>query len=168
MLERIVSGGQTGVDRGALDAALRHEFPCGGWCPPGRLAEDGPIDRRYPLVEMDSGGYPERTRKNIADSDGTLIIHFGRIEGGTKLTLETSRAAAKPFIVIDATENTANRAAGLVLEFLEKHGIRTLNVAGPRGSTAPMARSYAEELVAAVIQRREQGSKEQPKSNGVR
>jgi len=83
---RVVSGGQTGVDRGALDAALERGVPCGGWCPAGRLAEDGVIPARYPVTELRGAGYDERTRKNVEDSDGTLIVTFGRATGGTART----------------------------------------------------------------------------------
>ncbi|CAG1012336.1 hypothetical protein BURK2_04495 [Burkholderiales bacterium] len=74
---KIISGGQTGVDRAALDAAIKCGAPCGGWCPDGRLAEDGPIPGRYPLQELKGGGHLERTRQNVADSAGTAIFHFG-------------------------------------------------------------------------------------------
>src|SRR5210317_1948565 len=80
---RIVSGGQTGVDRGALDAALTLGRVCGGWCPEGRLADDGPIPARYPLQELPGGGYRARTRRNVRDSDATLIVTFGAPTGGT-------------------------------------------------------------------------------------
>src|SRR3989442_2721366 len=83
----IVSGGQTGVDRAALDTALALGLPCGGWCPRGRRAEDGPLPTRYPLRETPSSSYPERTVWNVRDSDGTLILHRGRLSGGTALTL---------------------------------------------------------------------------------
>lgn len=73
-LEKIVSGGQTGVDRGALDASLKSNFPCGGWCPGDRSAEDGTIPERYPLTPLPGGGFRQRTRQNVADSDGTLIL----------------------------------------------------------------------------------------------
>jgi hypothetical protein len=85
-LSKIVSGGQTGVDRGALDAALRVGFPCGGWCPQDRKAEDGPIPDRYPLVVLPGAGYRQRTLKNVKDSDGTVIIYANTLSGGTKLT----------------------------------------------------------------------------------
>jgi len=86
-LTRIVSGGQTGVDRGALDAALEAGFPCGGWAPAGRIAEDGPIAARYPVVELAGAGYEERTLKNVLDSDGTAILYFKELEGGTRQTM---------------------------------------------------------------------------------
>ena len=108
---KIISGGQTGVDRAALDAARAAGFPCGGWCPPRRLAEDGAIAERYPLVEMATGGYRERTAQNVRDSDGTLIIYFARISGGTEQTLADCIAERKPYELIDGAEVTATRAA---------------------------------------------------------
>ena len=82
----IISGGQTGVDRAALDSALSYRVDCGGWCPEGRQAEDGPIPARYPLTEL-GGGYAARTRKNVEDSDGTVILYFDTPTGGTEKTL---------------------------------------------------------------------------------
>src|SRR5579862_7217711 len=82
LLRKIVTGGQTGVDRGALDAALASQFPCGGWCPADRSAEDGVIPATYPLTPLPGGGLRERTRQNVIDSDGTLIVCDGTLTGG--------------------------------------------------------------------------------------
>src|SRR6266571_9073801 len=83
VVSKIVSGGQTGVDRAALDVALELGIPCGGWCPRGRRAEDGIIPERYPLIETPTTAYPQRTERNVRDSDGTLVLTVGRADGGT-------------------------------------------------------------------------------------
>ena len=98
---KIISGGQTGVDRGALDAALAFEVECGGWCPAGRLAEDGTIPEHYPVVELANAGYAERTARNVADSDGTLVISKGELCGGTRETIDCCVEMGKPYLVID-------------------------------------------------------------------
>lgn len=146
----ILSGGQSGVDRGALDAALELGNPCRGWCPRGRLAEDGVIPPRYPLNEAD-GGYPGRTRRNIEESDGTLIMHHGRVEAGTLLTLEICRELNKPVCVVDATITSPERAAELARAFIEAQGIERLNVAGPRRSHWTHAYDYAFDAVRELI-----------------
>src|SRR3972149_6624300 len=99
--ERIVSGGQTGVDRAALDVALELGLPCGGFCPRGRRAEDGVVPQRHPLVEMGSRESPPRTARNVRDSDGTLILHRRRLSGGTALTLRLAREKGRPHLVVD-------------------------------------------------------------------
>src|SRR5262249_12024578 len=104
MIARLVSGGQSGVDRAALDIALELGIPCGGWCPKGRKAEDGAIPERYPLTETTSGDYRQRTRWNVRDSDGTLILAWGEPTEGTLLTLTACRDAGKPHLVIDLAD----------------------------------------------------------------
>jgi predicted Rossmann fold nucleotide-binding protein DprA/Smf involved in DNA uptake len=129
LVEKIVSGGQTGVDRAALDVALELGIPCGGWCPQGRRAEDGRIPDSYPLQEASSPDYPLRTRLNVEDSDGTLVITNGSPKGGTALTLKLSKQLNKPFLLIDL----ARRAdPSEVQQWIQKNHIRILNVAGPR------------------------------------
>lgn len=150
MVERIVSGGQTGVDRGALDAALASGMSCGGWCPEGREAEDGVIDGRYPLQPLPGGGYPERTRQNVVDSDGTAILYFGELVGGTALTAEICRELGKPCISLDASRIEPGEASERLLRFCASQGIRTLNVAGPRASEAGDAYRHANETVTLV------------------
>jgi len=134
MIELIVSGGQTGVDRGALDAALESGWPCGGWCPRGRRAEDGIISGRYPLKETDSGDYRQRTEWNVRDSDATLILHMGPLEGGTALTGKLAANYGRPCLMV---ELGGNEDMGPVLQWLEENNIRVLNVAGPRESKNP-------------------------------
>jgi len=150
-LRKIVSGGQTGVDRGALDAALEASFPCGGWAPAGRIAEDGPIAARYPLAEMEAGGYEERTLRNVLDSDGTAILYHGELEGGTRLTAEYSQKHGKPCELLNAARLTPAQAARELFAFVAGSGIAVLNVAGPRASKWPGAAAYAREAVAGLL-----------------
>jgi predicted Rossmann fold nucleotide-binding protein DprA/Smf involved in DNA uptake len=133
-LLKIVSGGQTGVDRAALDTALRLGIPCGGWCPRGRRAEDGPIPARYPLAETPTARYPQRTEWNVRDSDGTLVLHAGRPRGGTALTLRLLARQRKPTLQLDLD---ADPHPDALTEWTARRGIRVLNVAGPRESESP-------------------------------
>ena len=148
---KIVSGGQTGVDRGALDAALAAGAPCGGWCPRGRRAEDGPIPERYPLVETRSADYAARTRANVADSDATLVVAFGEPTGGTALTVAFCRELGRPCLLVDAGRESPARAAARTRAFIAGHGVGILNVAGPRASGEPRGSDYARRLVAALL-----------------
>lgn len=148
---KIVSGGQTGVDRGALDAALACGAPCGGWCPPGRTAEDGVIGARYPLTALARGHYRERTRRNVRDSDGTVILYFDVLEGGTELTARYCREQRKPYLLIDGRRTTVADAASQTAAFVSGHGVRILNVAGPRASKAAAAHDYARRVIEAVL-----------------
>ena len=136
MIDRIVSGGQTGVDRAALDAALALGLPCGGWCPRGRTAEDGPIDERYLLEETPSADYPQRTEWNVRDSDATLVLTRGRPSGGTGLTVALARRLGRPCLVLDLAANPRPDPEEL-RRWIEAEGISTLNVAGPRESQHP-------------------------------
>jgi hypothetical protein len=130
----IVSGGQTGVDRAALDVALELGIDCGGWCPAGRWAEDGPIDPRYPLQETPSADPAQRTEWNVRDSDGTLLLHAGAITGGTALAREVARRLGKP---VYPWPVTSPEDVGAFRRWLQVFGVRTLNVAGPRESESP-------------------------------
>ena len=134
IFSRIISGGQTGVDRAALDAALELGLPAGGWCPRGRRAEDGPIDPRYPLKETHSPYYPVRTEKNVLEADGTLILTRGKPRGGTALTLKLARFNKRPFLVMDLN-NGADKEA--LWQWGKRNRIAVLNVAGPREGEAP-------------------------------
>jgi hypothetical protein len=142
-LAKIVSGGQTGVDRGALDAALEVGFPCGGWAPEGRTAEDGPIHERYPLRELPGAGYEERTLQNVLNSDGTAILYSGTLEGGTRQTMVHCVEHGKPFELIDATHTAPREAALKLAAFIERNRISVLNVAGPRASKWTGGYQYA-------------------------
>ncbi len=132
---RILSGGQTGVDRAALDVALALGIPCGGWCPKGRRAEDGPIDQRYPLLETDGSDHGERTRRNVTDADATLILAPQPLTGGSALTRVCAEKLSKVLLVIEPS--TADGARATVAGWLAEYAPEVLNVAGPRESEAP-------------------------------
>jgi len=145
-----------------LDAALELGFPCGGWCPVGRLAEDGKIPERYPVVELPNGGYAERTSQNVADSDGTLIIAHGPLMGGTRETVERCIEMQKPHLVIDCAnvsiDEGIEQAAELVDALSSSSSAQlgrtsVLNIAGPRASQWPRARDVAREIVSAILRR---------------
>jgi hypothetical protein len=150
---KVISGGQTGVDRAALDAALALGVEVGGWCPEGRLAEDGTIPEHYPLQELPGAGYRQRTRKNVIDSDGTAIIYFGSLSGGTEQTVEFCIKEGKPHVLIDAGELSIDTASRRIVEFIRVHGIGILNVAGPRASGEPGGYVYAHEVMLDVLRR---------------
>lgn len=153
-LHRIISGGQTGVDRAALDAALESRFPVGGWCPAGRIAEDGPIPDHYPLQELERGGYRQRTRRNVLDSDGTVIIHFGDIRGGTLETRRLCEQLGKPLLLVDGGTHDEQAAAGQIAAFIREHGIWVLNVAGPRASSEPRAYGFTYAVISNLLRLR--------------
>lgn len=153
VVERVVSGGQTGVDRAALDAAIELGIPCGGWCPRGRKAEDGPIPDRYPLRETAGDDYAQRTEFNVRDSDGTLILASGRLKGGTLLTATLARRMEKPLHVVDLEVPPAFES---IHDWIHENGIRILNIAGPRESQssgiARKAKKFLTELFAAAAE----------------
>ena len=133
-VETIISGGQTGVDRAALDTAIQLGIPHAGWCPAGRLAEDGVLTDTYRLKETPTSDYLQRTKWNVRDSDATLIINTGELEGGTAATYRYVRALNRPCLVIDPLQPPATRQ---FRTWLNNNGIRRLNIAGPRESKQP-------------------------------
>ncbi|MEM1411860.1 MAG: putative molybdenum carrier protein [Pseudomonadota bacterium] len=143
----IVSGGQTGVDRGALDGARDAGLPQGGWCPRGRRAEDGVIPCCYPLRETDLVDYAERTGRNVRDSEGTVLLTFGPLAGGSALTQTLAEEAGRPLLLLDARALSVSVAQRRLLRFVTEHGIHRLNVAGPRESEAPGAQAWARRLI---------------------
>jgi Circularly permutated YpsA SLOG family len=151
-LKKIVSGGQTGVDRAALDAALAANFACGGWAPGDRMAEDGSIPERYPLLILPNGNYRQRTRLNVVDSDGTAVIYNESLTGGSRLTRNLCALLNRPYVLINARElPDPDRAAAVVLNFIERSRIEVLNVAGPRASGWPAGDRFAFDVIGGVI-----------------
>jgi len=130
-VERIVSGGQTGVDRAGLDAAMGAGISVGGWCPEGRLAEDGRIPDRYPVTELESPEYGARTERNVVDSDATLVLNMGKLSNGTLLTVQLAQKHRKPVLVVQLEDNPDPTA---VSSWADTYGVRVLNIAGPRES----------------------------------
>lgn len=143
MIEKIVSGGQTGVDRAALDVAMQLGIPVGGWCPRGRRAEDGRIPESYPLREAASVNYAKRTELNVRDSDGTLILSGGPLTGGTALTRSLARRQGKPVFVVDLRDPSPEACE----EWFNANSIQTVNVAGPRESQQPGIYDRVSELL---------------------
>ena len=140
---KIISGGQTGVDRAALDVALAHGIECGGWCPAGRLDESGKIPCHYPIQELQDGGFTERTVQNVKDSDGTVVIFPGELRGGTGKTVGFCVELQRPHQLIDASKISSEGAAKLIADFIRENQIGILNVAGPRQSEWPEGYAYA-------------------------
>ena len=134
MIKKIISGGQTGADRAALDAAIELGISHGGWVPKGRLAEDGPISDKYQLKEMLTDSYPKRTEQNVIDSDGTLIISHGKLTGGSAYTRKMAMKHAKPWFHADLNKLPTFQVAKIIEEWISRNQIEALNIAGPRSS----------------------------------
>lgn len=148
MLKRVISGGQTGVDRGALDAAIATGIEHGGWCPKGRRSESGVIPDRYQLAECGSPEYAVRTERNVVESDGTLILMRGAMSGGTELTHRLAHLNCKPCLVVDLgmPVNITH-----VVDWIRTQRIETLNVAGPRESSCRGIESETQKFLERVF-----------------
>ena len=133
----IISGGQTGADRAALDWAITHSVPQGGWCPKGRRAEDGPLDARYRLTETEGEGYRARTVHNVRESDATLIFNLGELEGGSLETQRIAERRRKPVRVVQAEAMLDDEALVELRVWIESYAPQVLNIAGPRESKRP-------------------------------
>ena len=151
MIKKIISGGQTGVDQAALDATRAFDMPHGGWIPKGRLTEDGPLPEGYNLKEMPTDSYPEHTKQNVIDSDGTLIISHGVLTGGSLFTQNLAYKHKKPCLYIDLDKICILSAARKILDWINETTIEVLNVAGPRASKDPHIYEAAEKLIEAVL-----------------
>jgi hypothetical protein len=150
---RIISGGQTGVDRAALEAAIELGIPHGGWCPRGRIAEDGVIPAQFQLQETESSAYHIRTERNVRESDGTLILCAGPLSGGTRLTRTFAHRHRKTYRVIDLRIKFPFAFHSLVRCWLRDNQIRTLNVAGPRATSARGIQAAARKFLLDVFNR---------------
>lgn len=154
MFEKVVSGGQTGVDRAALDVALELGLSCGGWCPKGRAAEDGSLAARYPLTETPSEIHAQRTEWNVRDSDGTLVLTRGEPTEGTALTIAIAKRLRKPCLVLDLLDLHEQPAESAVWTWADQHSVRVLNVAGPRESKCPGIYAQAAAFLRKVLRGR--------------
>lgn len=144
---KIVSCGQTGADRAALDWAIERGVPHGGWCPKGRKAEDGRIDPRYNMKETPSGGYEQRTEWNVSDSHGTLVISIvALLTGGSEKTVALARKHYKPLLQL-SREGGPPAAEQKLLRFIREHQIKILNVAGPRASEEPEVAAFVKQVL---------------------
>jgi putative molybdenum carrier protein/glycosyl transferase family 2 len=151
---KIISGGQTGVDRAALDAALSLGADCGGWCPEGRLSETGKIPSHYPLRELAGGGYLERTAQNVRDTDGTVIFYWQTLQGGTRATADFCAEFGKPSLLIDGDLGSSEEAANQIAEFVSGNAIEILNAAGPRASQWQSGYDFAREALRLFLHQR--------------
>lgn len=175
----LISGGQTGIDRAALDFAIETGIACSGWCPLGRKAEDGPIPAIYPLQETTSEKYQQRTRLNVKDSDATLILTDGSSSRGTALTINLCLHYHRPFFILSFTASLDNRQSRSTADCIDKYlpaatrdaaetamleqasewlfrvQPRILNVAGPRASECPSGAAIAKSLFISLLQKSE-------------
>lgn len=153
MIKKIVSGGQTGADRAALDVAVELGIPHGGWIPKGRKTEDGRLPDEYRLQETKTIDYSQRTELNVVDSDGTVIISHGKLTGGSELTQELARKHRKPCLHIDLDEMSDSKAAEIIASWIDVREIKTLNVAGSRGSKDPEIYEATRRVLKTVLER---------------
>jgi len=152
MIAKIISGGQTGADRAALDVAIKLSIPHGGWIPKGRKTEDGTLPEIYRIKEMPTASYPKRTEQNVIDSDGTLIIARGKLTGGTDYTRQMTLKHKKQLLGIDLNLASHFDAASLIVSWIKLQRVQVLNVAGPRASKDPGIYSDVTRILEQTIQ----------------
>lgn len=149
MIEKVVSGGQTGADRAALDVAMELGIACGGWCPAGRQADDGIIPARYPLQETADMDHTVRTESNVRDSDGTLVFHRGPLQGGTAYAVLMARHLGRPVLAIDLDEPCS---AADVAAWIERSRMRVIHIGGQREASSPGIYAAARQCIAEILQ----------------
>jgi hypothetical protein len=160
MIKKIISGGQTGADRSALDFAIDNNIPHGGWIPKGRITEGGRLPEKYHLQEMETSSYDIRTEQNVIDSDGTVIVSHGKLTGGSALTQTFAIKHHKPCIHLNMNKTTIAEAAGSLNNWIEKSKIKILNVAGPRASKDDRIYQVTKDILeAAFIKDKDHGGK---------
>ena len=148
MIKKIISGGQTGVDRAALDVALDEGIDCGGSCPAGRFADDGPIPDRYPLLETSDRDHYVRTENNVRDSDGSLLIYRGRLHGGTAYALEMAKQLQRPVMAVNMDEPPP---LGDVVDWIEKNRLQVVHIGGQRENSSPGIYRQASDFIRALV-----------------
>jgi len=155
MLEKIISGGQTGVDRAALDVALEFGIACGGSCPAGRTADDGPIPEKYPLTETSDYDHLVRTGNNVKDSDGSMLLYRDKLHGGTAYAMQMAKHMSREVMAIDLQKSPDPQ---VVVDWINRHSIHTLHIGGQREKTSPgiyqQAHTYIQKVVV-LLQRGE-------------
>lgn len=151
MLETIFSGGQTGADRAALDAAIQAGFPYDGWIPKGRRAEDGIIPDTYRLKETTTEQYEERTERNVQSTDATVIFSTEPLSGGTKLTESFTDIYKKYLLIINIQTNTIDNSSRQIKEWIKSNNIKTLNIAGPRQTDEPRVYPFVFSVISSII-----------------
>jgi hypothetical protein len=151
MISKIISGGQTGVDKAALDVAMVLGIPHGGWIPKGRKTENGALPDKYQLKEMPTSSYAKRTEQNVIDSEGTLIISLGPLTGGSELTHKTAMLHDRPCLHIALGTSNTLQAVKTIRSWIVHHGIEILNIAGPRASENPEIYDLTTKTLKAVL-----------------
>ncbi len=150
MIQKIISGAQTGADRAGIDAAIESGIEYGGWVPKGRKAEDGTVPEKYTkLQEMTKGGYPERTEQNVIDSDGTVIFGYGKLTTGSALTRKLAKQHKKPFLHIDL--DIVKNSVPVIKDWIIDWDIKVLNVAGRKASKAPEISDVVKGIIKQVL-----------------
>ena len=151
MVKKMISGGQTGADQAALDVAIKLGISHGGWIPKGRLTENGVLDDKYQLKEMETTQYNKRTEQNVIDSEGTLIISHGKLTGGSDYTRDMALRHNRPWLHIDLNKTMAFQAARQIRSWLAEYEINVLNVAGPRASKDPAIYNATTDILETVF-----------------
>ncbi len=150
MIQKIISGGQTGADIAGIDAAISCNIPYGGWLPKGRKTENGPLHERYTGFQvMTRGGYPKRTEQNVIDSDGTVIFTYGKLTTGSAMTQKFAKQHKRPCLHVDL--DIVKDPAGAIKDWIEDWDIKILNVAGRSASKAPRIYGQVKDIINQIL-----------------